>query len=106
MMKQTVINPLYIYKKLFLNLININFFYSMESNYIEIDYINKKEYILQYISESNNNFELRLNYIRKLEKHNVSWDDAIKLSLLWYNIKFRKCKYNKDLYIKVISYDK
>ena len=78
----------------------------METNYVEIDYLNKKEQILQYISESNNNFELRLNYIRKLEKNNISWNEAIKLSLLWYNIKFKNCKYNKELYLKVLYYDK
>jgi hypothetical protein len=78
----------------------------MESNYIEIVYLNKNEYILQYISESNNNFELRLNYIKKLEKYNILWNDAVKLSLLWYNIKYRNCKYNKDLYLQVMSYDK
>ena len=78
----------------------------METNYIEIDYLNKKKQILQYISESNNNFELRLNYIRKLEKNNISWNEALKLSLLWYNIKFKNCKYNKELYLKVLYYDK
>ena len=78
----------------------------METNYIEIDYLNKKEQILQYISESNNNFELRLNYIRKLEKNNIPWNEALKLSLLWYNIKFKNCKYNKELYLKVLYYDK
>ena len=78
----------------------------METNYIEINYLNKKEQILQYISESNNNFELRLNYIRKLEKNNIPWNEALKLSLLWYNIKFKYCKYNKELYLKVLYYDK
>ena len=78
----------------------------METNYTEIDYLNKKEQILQYISESNNNFELRLNYIRKLEKNNILWNEALKLSLLWYNIKFKNCKYNKELYLKVLYYDK
>ena len=78
----------------------------METNYIEITYLNKKEQILQYISESNNNFELRLNYIRKLEKNNILWNEALKLSLLWYNIKFKNCKYNKELYLKVLYYDK
>ena len=78
----------------------------METNYTEIDYLNKKEQILQYISESNNNFELRLNYIRKLEKNNIPWNEALKLSLLWYNIKFKNCKYNKELYLKVLYYDK
>lgn len=78
----------------------------METNYIEIEYLKKKVKILRYISESNKNFELRLNYINKLEKHNIPWDEANKLSLLWYNIKFKKCKYNKDLYITALKYDK
>jgi len=78
----------------------------METNYIEIEYLKNKVKILRYISESNNNFELRLNYINKLEKHNIPWNEANKLSLLWYNIKFKKCKYNKDLYITVLKYDK
>ena len=77
----------------------------MESNYISIDYLNNKVSLLQYLSESNNNLELRVNYIRKLEKHNIPWNEAINLSLIWYNIKFKKCKYNKELYIKVMSFD-
>jgi len=88
---------------LFLYLININFLTSMENNYIKIMYLNQEYSILKYISESNNVFTQRLNFIKKAENKNIPWDQALKLSLVWYNITFNKCRYNKELYDLVQS---
>jgi len=73
----------------------------MENNYIKIMYLNQEQLILKYISESNNMFDQRLNFIKKAEEKNIYWNQALKLSLVWYNINFNKCKYNKELYDKV-----
>ena len=78
----------------------------METNYVNISYQSKKEKILQYITESNVQFNKRLEYIKLLEKASVSWTDAERLSKVWYCITFRNCRYTSDLYNKVISYQK
>jgi len=78
----------------------------METNYVNISYQSKKEKILQYITESNVQFNKRLEYIKLLEKAGVLWTDADKLSKVWYCITFRNCRYTSDLYNKVISYQK
>lgn len=88
---------------MFLYLININFLTSMENNYIKIMYLNQEHTILKYISESNNIFTQRLNFIKKAENKNIPWNQALKLSLVWYNINFNKCRYNKELYDLVQS---
>ena len=77
----------------------------METNYNEIKYLDKKEKVLQYLSESKNQFEQRLEYIRKLEKANIIWKEANRLSKIWYCIKFKHCKYTPEVYYKVISYE-
>ena len=78
----------------------------METNYVNISYQSKKEKILQYITESNVQFNKRLEYIKLLEKAGVSWTDAERLSKVWYCITFKNCRYTSDLYNKVISYQK
>jgi hypothetical protein len=78
----------------------------METNYIEIEYLGKKEKILQYLSESNNQFNQRLKYIKKLEQKKIIWKEANILSKLWYCIKFKNCKYAPEINFKVINYDK
>ena len=78
----------------------------METNYHMIEYMGDKEKVLQFLSESNSQFKERLQYIMKLEKAKIIWKEANRLSKVWYSIKFKKCKYNQDLYIKVMRYDK
>ena len=77
----------------------------METTYIEINYLNKSEKILQYLSESKNQFNRRCEYIKKLENANIDWKEANRLSKLWYCIKIKKCKYLPEIYHKVISYE-
>jgi hypothetical protein len=77
----------------------------METNYIEIEYLDTKVKVLQYLSESDNQFNKKLEYIRKLEKKKIIWKEANVLSKLWYCIKFKNCKYAPEVYYKVINYD-
>ena len=70
----------------------------MENNYIIINYNNKEESILQYNEESSNQFNKRIEFINKLNKLNINWNEALKLSKIWYCITFKKCKYKNDIY--------
>lgn len=76
----------------------------METQYKTITYMNKSVKILQFISESNNQFNQRLDFIKKLESANIDWKEANKFSKIWYNITFKKCKYPQELYKKIIGY--
>lgn len=76
----------------------------MEHNNKEIIYMNKPIKVLQYLSESNSNFNKRLEFIKNLEKKEIDWKDAIKLSRLWYCITVKKCKYSHETYNRVKAY--
>lgn len=78
----------------------------METNYINIEYNGQPVDVLHYLSESANNFDKKLEFIKKLEKKNIAWKEANKLSKIWYNIKFKGCKYSPDIYHKIVSLDK
>lgn len=76
----------------------------MENNNREIIYMNKPIKILQYLSESNSDFNKRLEYIKNLENKDIDWKEAIKLSRLWYCINIKNCKYPPEIYNKVKKY--
>jgi hypothetical protein len=78
----------------------------MENNIHKIKYLNTTVKIIQFLSESNNQFNKRLDFIKKLEKESVNWKEAYRLSKIWYCIKFKQCKYLPELYHKIITYDK
>ena len=78
----------------------------METNYIEINYQNKPVKILRYISESDSQFNAKLEYIKKIEKNNVDWKEANRLSKIWFCIKYKKCRYTSEIYHKVMSYER
>jgi len=78
----------------------------MENNYMEIEYMDKKVKLLQYQSESTNQFNKRIEYIKKIEKKNIDWKEANRLSKIWYSIKAFGCKYPPEIYHRVISFDK
>ncbi len=78
----------------------------METNNRDIIYLNKSVKILQYLSESNKQFNKRLEYIKLLEKANINWKEAVRLSKIWYSIKVLNCKYQSEVYNKVISFEK
>jgi hypothetical protein len=75
----------------------------MESNYREIMYNNTKQKILQYLSESDTQFNKRLDYIKSLESTKIKFNEVIRLSNIWMNITMKKCKYNKETYLLVIK---
>jgi hypothetical protein len=78
----------------------------METNIKTINYMGKEVTILQYLSESINQFNKRLEYIKKLENKEIDWKEANRLSKIWYCIKFKNCRYTPDVYHTVIKYDK
>jgi len=71
-----------------------------------IVYLDKSEKITKFISESETIFNKRIELIRLMEKDNILWKEAQKLSKIWYNIKFNGAKYNNELYKKYLHYDK
>ena len=74
---------------------------TMENQYINITYLGNTVKIIHYLSESEEQFNSKLEFIKKLEKQNISWKEANKLSKIWYNIKYKKCKYPYELYNKI-----
>jgi len=75
----------------------------MEKN---IKYLENNIKIKKFFSESDFIFNERLKFINILEKNNFEWKEAIRLSKIWANIKFKKCKYTKKIYDKIKKYDK
>lgn len=73
----------------------------MENTYQEMIYMDKSIKVLQYISESNNDFNKRVEFIKSLESKNKDWKEAIKLSRLWYSINIKKCKFPPEIYNKI-----
>jgi hypothetical protein len=78
----------------------------METNYREINYMGQTIHVLQCLSESNEQFEKKLEFIKKMEKKEVDWREANRLSKIWYCIKYRSCRYAPEVYHKIMSYDK
>ena len=78
----------------------------METNYLIITYLNEDVKILKYISESDNQFNNRLLFIKKLENNNIKYKEALRLSKIWYSIIYKKCIYSNDIYNYIMSLDK
>jgi hypothetical protein len=57
------------------------------------------------LGESFVEFEERKKFYQKLLDNKVKEDEAIKMSLIWANIKFRKCRYEPYIYHQVKKYD-
>ncbi len=77
----------------------------MENNFIKIKYLNNNVKILKYLSESNKIFNKKIEFIKKLEKYNIKWKNAIKITNLWEAIKYQKCKYNNKVDNNILEYD-
>jgi hypothetical protein len=71
-----------------------------------IKYLGKDVKIYQFYAESNNYLNARIDFLRKLEKNNINYKEAAKMTKTWQNIKFKNCKYKKKLYEKIKKYDK
>ena len=76
----------------------------METQTHIIKYKNKDETIIQFMSESNENFNSRLDILKKLEKDDIEWKEALKISKIYYNVKFKNCKYSNQVYFLVKKY--
>jgi hypothetical protein len=76
----------------------------MESQIQQIKYLNKNVNITQYLCESDEQFNSRLELIKKLEEKKIEWKQAQKLSKLYYNIKFKKCRYSPIIYNMIKDY--
>jgi hypothetical protein len=77
-------------------------------NKININYMNNQVSIEKILTESNKQFQERLQYIAKIEKlkeQNITWKEALRLSVIWYYIKYMKCRYNSALYNKIKSFE-
>ena len=75
----------------------------METNNHIIQYKKQTVEILQYLSESNTRFKKRMEYINKLENEDIEWKEAVRLSRIWYCIKYLKCKYIQEVYHRVMN---
>jgi hypothetical protein len=76
----------------------------METQNRNITYLNKEEKIIQFFSESDEIFNDRLTFLKKLESESISWKEAIKLSKIYVNVKYKKCKYSPQIYYLVKKY--
>ena len=78
----------------------------MESQIHQIIYLDKDVEITQYLCESNEQFASRLELIKKLEKQNIEWKQTYKLSKIYYNVQFKKCRYTPIVYNMIKDYIK
>lgn len=76
----------------------------METQEHIIIYLNTQSNIVQFLSESNEQFKDRLELIKKLEKNNIDFNNAINISKIYYNVKYKKCKYTPFVYNRVKKY--
>jgi len=76
----------------------------METQEHMIIYLNTQSNIVQFLSESNEQFKDRLELIKKLEKNNIDFNNAINISKIYYNVKYKKCKYAPFVYNRVKKY--
>jgi cell shape-determining protein MreC len=76
----------------------------METQTQTIKYKNKDETIIQFFSESDEHFNSRLELLKKLEEENIDWKEALKLSKIYFNVKFKNCKYTPQVYYMIKKY--
>ncbi len=76
----------------------------METQEKTIKYLDKDEIITQFFSESEEVFNDRLEFLKKLEEEKIPWKDALKLSKIYMNVKYKKCKYTPQLYYSIKKY--
>ncbi len=76
----------------------------METQLNTINYLGNNEKITQYLCESDEQYNSRLQFILKLEKDKIIWKDACKISKLYYSITYKKCKYSYETYNLIKKY--
>jgi hypothetical protein len=58
------------------------------------------------LGESNFQYNSRLDFIKLIDDAEIDEKDKIKLSKIWFNIKYNNCRYPKKIYDKVCSFNK
>jgi hypothetical protein len=76
----------------------------METQVYKINYLDKEEVITKFFAESDEIYNDRLEVLKKMEANNIVWKDALKLSKIYSNVKYKKCKYCPMLYISIKKY--
>lgn len=69
-----------------------------------LNYNGKNENITQFLSESDEQFKVRLEMLKKLEEDKIEWKDALKFSKIYANVKFKNCKYSPLVYNLIKKY--
>ena len=62
------------------------------------------ENIKKLDTETPSIYEKRLEIIEKINFEIDNLEEAIKLSNIWYNVKYNKCYYDVSLFNKIKSY--
>jgi len=57
------------------------------------------------IGESKNEYEMRKSFYDKLKERKIDDKEAMKMSVIWSNIKFRQCRYPSWIYHLISKYD-
>ena len=65
---------------------------------IDINLIEKFE------SESKNIYQERINFIKKVYNDKKNIKEAIRLSKIWMNFKYKGCRYSPEVYQKIKIY--
>lgn len=76
----------------------------METQIHTLKYLDQEVDIVQYLCESDEQFNTRIELIKKIEKDNVPWKDAHKISKIFYNIKYKKSRYTPMVYNMIRKY--
>jgi len=76
----------------------------METQIENITYLDKNESIVKFFSESDEIFNDRIELLTKLEIDKISYKDALKLTKIYINVKYKKCKYSPQLYHSIKKY--
>ena len=76
----------------------------METQIENITYLDKNESITKFFNESDEIFNARIELLQKLEKEKVPYKDALKLTKIYINVKYKKCKYSPQLYHSIKKY--
>jgi len=76
----------------------------MENTFVDITYNKQKQTIIRYNAESEETFNNKLAFIKKLETKNVAWKEAERLTNIWYGIFVCGCKYEQNVYLNVMKY--
>jgi len=73
---------------------------------MKIKYLNKNIIISSFDNEPENLIKKKLEFIKKMENKKIDSNLVNKYSKIWINIKFKKCKYQSNIYNYIKKIDK